>query len=77
MITLRSQITQPGFIEAWNEHLAFKGQLVTLRPISGEPQQVHLLRVAEDGRLLVEDAQRERRLIQTGELEITYNTEKG
>jgi len=77
MITLRPQLPQPGFIEIWNEHLAFKGQLVTLRPISGEPQQVRLLRVAEDGRLLVEDAQRERRLIQTGELEITYNTEKG
>lgn len=77
MIALRPQLTQPGFIESWNEHLAFKGKLVTLCPLSGEPQQVHILRVAEDGRLLVEDAQRKRRLIQTGELEITYNTEKG
>lgn len=70
---LRRHLAFPRLIRTWNRYLAYKSTRVRLHHLSGSNEQVTILGVADDGCLQVRDANGESRMINAGELEITYN----
>jgi len=70
---LRRCMASPRFIKTWNRFLAFKNTNVRLHHLSGLDEQVTILGVSDDGCLQVRDENDDFRMINAGELEITYN----
>lgn len=70
---LRRHLTAPMLIKTWNRCLAYKNTKVRLHHLSGSNEQVTILGVSDDGCLQVRDSNDEIRMINAGELEISYN----
>ena len=70
---LRRHLTAPRLIKAWNRCLAYKNTRVRLHHLSGSNEQVTILGISDDGCLQVRDENDKIRMINAGELEITYN----
>jgi len=70
---LRKHLATRRFIKIWNNFLAFMNTNVRLHHLSGLDEQVTILGVSDDGCLQVRDANDDIRMINAGELEITYN----
>jgi BirA family biotin operon repressor/biotin-[acetyl-CoA-carboxylase] ligase len=70
---LRRHMTSPGLIKTWNRFLAFKNTKVRLHHLSGSVEQVTIQGVSDDGSMQIKDSNDEIRLINAGELEISYN----
>jgi BirA family biotin operon repressor/biotin-[acetyl-CoA-carboxylase] ligase len=56
MQELRESLPGDAFIREWNERLAFKGEMKSIRNHKGETGLFRLLRVSFDGSILVENA---------------------
>ena len=68
MLDLRSLLPTTQFILEWNAHLAFRGRVCPVQHVNGETQVVRIVRVAENGALLVDDLEGKLFEIQTGEI---------
>jgi BirA family biotin operon repressor/biotin-[acetyl-CoA-carboxylase] ligase len=70
---LRRHMTAPKLIKTWNRCLAYKNTKVRLHLFSGPNELVTILGVSDDGCLQARNANDEIRMINAGELEISYN----
>ena len=68
MIDLRPSLTHPNFIDLWNRHLAFRGEVVPIRFQDGDRRLMEVLGVMEDGRLALRDERGEKVAITVGEI---------
>lgn len=64
---LREILPTPEFFRVWEDSLAFKGEWALLRNETGETQRFRLLKLHDDGGLVVED--------EAGELQTLYSSE--
>jgi BirA family biotin operon repressor/biotin-[acetyl-CoA-carboxylase] ligase len=64
----RTILTNPAFIDAWNEHLAFCNEWVDFRPTGGEIQRVKLIGVNLEGGLIVERENGTQAVFSAGEI---------
>ena len=68
MEELRELLPGDAFIREWNERLAFKGEMKSIRNHKGETGLFRLLSVSSDGSLLVEDADGQEFNLQSAEV---------
>jgi BirA family biotin operon repressor/biotin-[acetyl-CoA-carboxylase] ligase len=64
------RLAEISLIKAWNEQLAYKGQLVSLSSSKGFLAEGILLGVEEDGALILESYGGEQRLFHSGEIQL-------
>jgi len=70
---VNSQVDRTLLIKTWNRCLAYKNTKVRLHLFSGPNELVTILGVSDDGCLQARNANDEIRMINAGELEISYN----
>ena len=68
MEELRELLPGDAFVREWNERLAFKGEMKSIRNHKGETGLFRLLSVLSDGSLLVEDADGQEFSLQSAEV---------
>lgn len=68
MQEIRQSLPDEAFIREWNERLAFRGEIRTLRNHKGETGLFRLLGVLSDGSLWVEDADGQKFSYQSAEI---------
>jgi biotin-(acetyl-CoA carboxylase) ligase len=73
MMDLRGLMVRDAFVSIWNDHLAFKGQMVRLNLPDGREETAGVIGVAPDGRLCLTGGDGHVRRISAGEIEIAYN----
>lgn len=64
------RLAEPSLIKTWNEHLAYKNQLVSLSSSKGFLAEGILLGVEEDGALILESYGGEQRHFHSGEIQL-------
>lgn len=74
MIDLRPSITHPDFIDLWNSHLAFCGEVVPIYFHDSVRKDMEVLGVMEDGRLALRDERGEKVTIMAGEIDYLQET---
>jgi len=73
MLSYRRILTEPAFIDLWNEHLALRGDWVSFRLADGDTQRMKVLEVLPDGRLKLETAEGDVLNALAGEIQMAYN----
>jgi BirA family biotin operon repressor/biotin-[acetyl-CoA-carboxylase] ligase len=73
MLVYREKLTEPAFVEAWNAHLALRGEWVPFRTSDGKTRRMKVLGVLPDGRLHLEKADGEVIKAVSGEIGMAYN----
>ncbi len=73
MISLRSILPGSDFMTLWNQHLAFRGEVVQLRLLDGQNCHANVVSVAPDGQLVLSVERGEMMRVSAGEIEIAYN----
>ena len=71
MQSLRKTLMGETFIDLWNDHLAFRGQLVALKQHNQPVQQVRIIGIDQTGGLRIEKENGERTTINTGEIMVS------
>ena len=77
MQELRESLPGDAFIREWNERLAFKGEMKSIRNHKGETGLFRLLGVSSDGSLLVEDADGQEFSLQSAEVLPSWSSSSG
>ncbi len=73
MLAYREILSEPAFVDLWNEYLAFRGEWIHFRLHDGEIRKLKVLGVLPDGRLQLETGDGEMLEALSGEIEMTYN----
>lgn len=73
MLSYRRILTEPAFVDLWNEHLALHGDWVPFRLTDGDTQRMKVLEVLPDGRLKLETADGNVLNALAGEIQMAYN----
>ena len=68
MQALRPSIRLPEFIEVWNAHLAFRGEVVPIKLPNGDLKEMKIVGVMGDGKLELRDTQGEGVELAAGEI---------
>ena len=77
MEELRELLPGDAFVREWNERLAFKGEMKSIRNHKGETGLFRLLSVLSDGSLLVEDADGQEFNLQSAEVLPSWSSSSG
>lgn len=72
MMAARSDLTSDAFLEAWNAHLAFRGDWVQFRLPAGFIQRLRVLGILPDGRLSMQGEDGQQKAFASGEVEMVY-----
>lgn len=67
---IRPTLCKPGFIQEWNDSLAFRGEIKPLRNNKGEMESFRLLHINSDGSLAVLDEAGREHALYSGELSL-------
>ena len=73
LLKWRTRLNEPDFLSAWDEHLAFKGEWVTIfenDPAGTRSRQGCVLGLDDQGRLRLKDRSGEEFTLLTGELRL-------
>lgn len=73
MFEIRTVLPKSGFMDMWNEYLAFRGERVNLVSSDGTHQRGEVVRIDKAGRLVLALPEGEIQAFPTGEIEISYN----
>jgi BirA family biotin operon repressor/biotin-[acetyl-CoA-carboxylase] ligase len=74
ILVLRAGMGNESFLQTWNDHLAFRNQLVQLESPDQNLRMVKIISVSPDGSLIIETSNGEPKNIQVGEIRLSNST---